>query len=143
MHQNDELSSHAFSDECGRIIEVKVIDDLLPRVIALYEGSEIGYLDFEPWGGITNDDGLMLSHTAVNPLFQRAGIGTEMMREATSALGLFLVPGRSWQGGSEGRGDTLYYSTEGARFIQSCIRNKIIPESALADHNEERQDDHN
>ena len=105
MHQYDEARFRAFTDLSGRLIEVHVLDDWPPRVVALHAGQEIGRLEFRPWGGMDDDDGLMLSHADVKSSFQRAGIGTAMMSAATSVLGFFQVPGRSWQGGSEGRRD--------------------------------------
>lgn len=107
----------SFTDTKGRAI---LIDANLD-IEAFHEGLRIGCIEFDERDGFTS-----LFSMNVDPEYQKAGIGTEMMRVAAAVHGKsFGKPSLSAVGGRHASSDS-YYTQEGAALITRCLREKIL-----------------
>ena len=65
----------------------------------------------------------------VDPSFQRAGIGTQMMRVAAELYGKrFSKPSLNAVGGNHASSDS-YYTPDGAALIKRCLREGILEDT--------------
>lgn len=124
------VEQYIFTDTENRKISI-LFDD--PNISAHYDGIKIGEFIFEyeevnlGYGNYT-DYHPKLYHMTVNSDFQKAGIGTEMIRIAVAHHGYnFKRPNLNAIGGKNMECDE-YYTLEGNALIRSCINKGIIPE---------------
>ena len=119
-----------FIDAKGRRIEIE--GDL--DIEASHNGQRIGRIEFDD-----DDGGIFLWGMAVDATYQKAGIGTEMMRLAAEIHGRrFRKPSFDAVGGSRASSDS-YYTQEGAKLIARCIREGILEDTEPRefDHDED------
>lgn len=111
-------TTEIFTDRRDREITFVVESD----VIGHARGREIARMEFD----FDDDGNAFLCHVSVNQDYQRAGIGTEMVRRAVKLYGRrFGRPSFSAVGGS-GRSSCEYFTQDGAALFSSCIRKDII-----------------
>jgi hypothetical protein len=125
---NEYGMSKNYRDTQGRDIIITIEDDWPPIVIAKHNGVKIGHLEFDEYQDTGNP---ILSHADLKSEYHKAGIGTEMMRALIELDSNIYVPNFRW---SKSTGHTLYYSCEGATFINSCIRKEIISRNSIAEY---------
>lgn len=113
-----------YNDSTGRPIEIEGEHD----IEALHNGVTVGSVKFDE-----KDEGTSLWSMNVEPAYQRAGIGTQMMRLAASLHGKrFCKPSFSAVGGSHAASDS-YYTQDGAALIRHCIREGILDDTESFD----------
>ncbi|MBK3870460.1 GNAT family N-acetyltransferase [Stutzerimonas frequens] len=115
-----------FKDKLKRCIEIFIDDDWPYRIEAKHEGKVVGAFTFTDYDGRA-----LLEHANVNAAYQRAGIGTEMMRLALDMDTDVLVPNGGW---SSSTGHPYYLSSEGAALIQGCLARGILKRSNIAEY---------
>lgn len=74
------------------------------NIVAEHNGKQIGLFDFDEL-----DDCTLLTNCSINPNYQRAGIGIEMIKLAEEWYGEFCI--------------VDHFSTEGADFMNYCKQN--------------------
>lgn len=113
-----------FIDSTGRSIEIEGDYD----IEAFHNGERIGSIEFDDRDGCT-----VLWGMNVEPPYQRAGIGTQMMRAAAELHGKrFGKPSFSAVGGSHASSDS-YYTQDGAALISRCLQEGILEDTAPHD----------
>jgi Inverse autotransporter, beta-domain len=125
---NEYGMSKNYCDSQGRNIIISIEDDWPPTVIAKHNGVKIGHLEFDDYKDTGN---VILIHADLKAEYHKAGIGTEMMKELIELDSNIYVPNFGWSRSTE---HTLYYSSEGAAFIKSCIRKEIISANNIAEY---------
>lgn len=113
-----------FTDSTERSIEIEGDYD----IDAFHNGKRIGNIAFDDRDGCA-----VLWGMNVEPAYQRAGIGTEMMRVAAELHGKrFGKPSFSAVGGSRASSDS-YYTQDGAALIRCCLQKGILEDTEPRD----------
>ena len=123
---DDYGMSIVFTDIKGRQIEITIEDDWPPKVIARHNGNAIGHLEFIDWDGVP-----LLDAADVKTEYQKAGIGSQMLKELVEISDEIFVPNQAW---SSSTGHSTYLSSEGSALISSCLRKQIIFERHVAEY---------
>jgi GNAT superfamily N-acetyltransferase len=126
-----------FIDTEGRNIE---IIEGYSNVEAFHEGKQIGSIEFEEIES-DHDSYIRLSSMNVNLDYQKAGIGTEMMKLAAEIYGKdFSKPSFTAVGGSQAESHT-YYTQEGAALIRRCIELDILSDTDTQENYDDEYDE--
>lgn len=90
-------------------------------VYASHGGKQIGHIEVdEPF------DRPILFHMAVDPAFQRRGIGTAMMRRVAEIHGPRIGRPSFTEPGGSGKESYEYFTAEGAALVRRCISLGIL-----------------
>lgn len=115
-----------FIDSTGRSIQIVADYD----VEAFHNGKRIGCIEFDC---DENNGRAELWGMNVESAYQKAGIGTQMMRVAAELYGKrFGKPSLLVVGGSHSSSNS-YYTQEGAALIKRCIREGILEDTEPRD----------
>lgn len=120
----DDHGMIEFEDRAGRLIKIEVDDDWPFTVTASHDGREIGKFEFTEYEGEA-----LLEHANVHADYQKAGIGTRMMKELIELDEGILVPNPRW---SASTGHPYYLSVEGSNLVNACIRAGILDKQNVA-----------
>jgi GNAT superfamily N-acetyltransferase len=116
-----------FTDTKGRTIVIDADLDIEAR----HEGRRIGCIEFDECDGF-----ISLFAMNVDLEFQKAGIGTAMMKVAADVHGRrFGKPSLNAVGGRHASSDS-YYTQEGAALIARCLREKILDNTEPSEFDE-------
>ncbi len=111
-----------FIDSTGRSIEIKADYD----IEAFHNGNRIGRIEF---GCDERDGSAVLLGMNVESTYQKAGIGTQMMRVAAELHGKrFGKPSLFAVGGNHASSNS-YFTQDGAALIRRCIREGILEDT--------------
>lgn len=114
-----------FIDAQGRTITIVSDYD----VSAYHDGRQIGSIEFDEHNGFPR-----LFAMNVDAAYQKAGIGTEMMKCAAEIHGTrFGKPSELAVGGLHANSDS-YYTPEGLALVRRCIREGILEDTEPSDH---------
>ncbi|MCS3528630.1 GNAT family N-acetyltransferase [Acinetobacter johnsonii] len=112
-----------FIDAKDRAIE---ITEGYSGVEAFHDDKQIGSIEFDEIETDYYHSYIRLSGMNVDSAYQKAGIGTEMMKLAAEIYGKdFSKPCFTAVGGSQAESHT-YYTPEGAALIRRCIALDIL-----------------